>query len=551
MKQTIKGQRFYENEMSDNEFSMTVQAMRDFNYLVIIMYNLLYEKRYCPTSFKSRVADGNVTAYMKQTYGINDYYVTAITTQAAGMLSSQIELKRVHIKEQRQRIKKIKSKIKDEQDRLEKMQFIKSSLIQYYQYGHWEKPYPRCRLELIMDTWIQPFRQSPIPLNQYERELDQRIRNSKHKIKMLESRLGRNQTKLQKMYTNKPKRVVKGGKSLFKKKDTLGVSDQWRQEFMFARIRNVTISGRHTSKYGNYLCPYHVDTHQLDWRLPAFKGNSMETVHFNGFEVYRDQEQYESLFTCPQDQRIAIAYQFRLYIDGNNRPYIVPSVTYETNASCYRNYDYSTGCIAIDLNIDHIAYAELDGNGLPIQTGIVPMNLQNKTTNQAKQIIGDACARVAKLCDDTCKPLVMEDIDLSLKKSDALYEPAAKNRVASVFAYRRLDTAMQSQARKHGFVIRKVDPAYTSMLGKIKFMRLYGLSIHCAACIAIGQRGLDILNANDLPICYTNLIKHESKCTPLAQLYKLVKPYNKHLFYRTFPIFKNKTAFKKYMSQWA
>ncbi|MFQ5980386.1 MAG: IS200/IS605 family accessory protein TnpB-related protein [Candidatus Heimdallarchaeota archaeon] len=64
------------------------------------------------------------------------------------------------------------------------------------------------------------------------------------------------------------------------------------------------------------------------------------------------------------------------------------------------------------------------------------------------------------------------------------------NRVKSNFVYRQLLTMIQSQALKKGFAVQEINPAYTSLLGEIKYARQYGLNGHQAAALVIGRRGL-------------------------------------------------------------
>jgi hypothetical protein len=51
-------------------------------------------------------------------------------------------------------------------------------------------------------------------------------------------------------------------------------------------------------------------------------------------------------------------------------------------------------------------------------------------------------------------------------------------------------THLKSRSAKRGVVITQVNPAYTSLIGRVKFARRYGLSIHQAAALTIGRRYL-------------------------------------------------------------
>ncbi len=49
---------------------------------------------------------------------------------------------------------------------------------------------------------------------------------------------------------------------------------------------------------------------------------------------------------------------------------------------------------------------------------------------------------------------------------------------------------LAGQAFQNDIAIKKVDPAYTSFLGRIKYMRVLGISVHEAASYVIGRRAM-------------------------------------------------------------
>ncbi len=55
------------------------------------------------------------------------------------------------------------------------------------------------------------------------------------------------------------------------------------------------------------------------------------------------------------------------------------------------------------------------------------------------------------------------------------------HRVTHQFHYRALLTAVERQAAREGVTLRKVKPAYTSIIGRFKYQPHYGISVHHAA----------------------------------------------------------------------
>ena len=49
-------------------------------------------------------------------------------------------------------------------------------------------------------------------------------------------------------------------------------------------------------------------------------------------------------------------------------------------------------------------------------------------------------------------------------------------------------TSIESRGHKMGIHVYKTNPAYTSQIGKVKYMKKKGLSIHVSAAYVIGRR---------------------------------------------------------------
>ena len=51
-------------------------------------------------------------------------------------------------------------------------------------------------------------------------------------------------------------------------------------------------------------------------------------------------------------------------------------------------------------------------------------------------------------------------------------------------------SAIKSRAEKMGVAVFEVNPAYTSQIGKMKYMKRFGISIHEAASFVIARRAM-------------------------------------------------------------
>ena len=57
---------------------------------------------------------------------------------------------------------------------------------------------------------------------------------------------------------------------------------------------------------------------------------------------------------------------------------------------------------------------------------------------------------------------------------------------AASFAYRK---GRLVSAAREGVEVRKVHPAYTSVIGRLKYQPQYGISVHASAALVIARRG--------------------------------------------------------------
>ena len=153
-----------------------------------------------------------------------------------------------------------------------------------------------------------------------------------------------------------------------------------------------------------------------------------------------------------------------------------------------KNYDFSEGCVAFDTNVDHLAYSELDGHGNLLSHHTIPFTLRGLSTGQREQVLSKALEEIFQYAQKAAKPIVMERLkDL---KQKPMYQHKRLNEILSSFAYTKVTMLAESKSNKYSIGLVKVNPAFTSQIGKFKYMRHYGISVHEAAAFVIGRRGL-------------------------------------------------------------
>lgn len=155
-------------------------------------------------------------------------------------------------------------------------------------------------------------------------------------------------------------------------------------------------------------------------------------------------------------------------------------------------------------------------------------------------------SKVGKYCEDHKKPLVMEDIDTTISKHGMKYGNKKRNRHASIFAYRKMESCIENQSYRRNFGVIKVNPAYTSQIGKILYMRKFGISIHESASYVIGLKGMGLRNKlmpeEKMVIRLTDNLKEELANEDMDSLMKVWKYISTklsgictHSFYRQIP----------------
>ena len=152
--------------------------------------------------------------------------------------------------------------------------------------------------------------------------------------------------------------------------------------------------------------------------------------------------------------------------------------------------DRCRGAIGVDLNADHVAVAETDASGNYLKAWRVPLVTYGKSHHQAEALIGDAVAGVVEYARGVGKPLVIEKLDFRQKKAVLEGESRKYSRMLSSFAYGKVKAYFLSRGYREGVEVHQVNPAYSSVIGRVKFMERYGLTVHQAAALVLARRYL-------------------------------------------------------------
>ena len=152
--------------------------------------------------------------------------------------------------------------------------------------------------------------------------------------------------------------------------------------------------------------------------------------------------------------------------------------------------DRRRGAVGVDLNADHLAVVETDASGNYLNAWRVPLVTYGKSNHQAEALIGDAVSGVVGYARGVGKPLVIERLDFRQKKAVLEGESRKYARMLSSFSYGKVKAYFLSRGYRAGVEIVAVNPAYSSVVGRGKFMERYGLTVHQAAALVLARRYL-------------------------------------------------------------
>lgn len=312
--------------------------------------------------------------------------------------------------------------------------------------------------------------------------------------------------------------------------------DEWLADWRACRQSNFMMVGSKTYQGGNQLCRLTSDG-ELKITVPIcliedFGGH----VSCDGIKFRHGQTFIDIALTPTRHKRgnsyrngteKAVTHRFvkrgaKWYLHTTVELPDIPWISHRKN-----------GAIGVDLNADNIAWAYCDGEGNLSRHGQINIDLANKSSGQTTHILSQAIGQIIDLAARYQCPIAIEKLDFSSKKN-RLRESGKRSRLLlSQFAYSKFADLVQSKAQLAAIQVISVNPAYSSLIGMVKYMSLYGLNSGTSAALVLARRGLRFserlprfCNALFAPV---DVNKHV--WSSWARISKLVKGCKRHSFY--------------------
>lgn len=190
------------------------------------------------------------------------------------------------------------------------------------------------------------------------------------------------------------------------------------------------------------------------------------------------------------------------------------------------------GCIGIDINPKSIGYAVVDSDGNLVAKGRLPFDVSSKRRGQTISIIADVCHSLVQLAMCYRMPICFETLDFSAKKAQLRERGKGYARMLSNFAYSRFLEQLLLQCSNAGIETIQRNPAWSSFLALVKYVRMYGMGSDEAAALVLARRAMRL--SERLPRSITALLgvnPRKHVWSGINQLNKVLTGMSRHDFY--------------------
>jgi IS605 OrfB family transposase len=212
------------------------------------------------------------------------------------------------------------------------------------------------------------------------------------------------------------------------------------------------------------------------YKLRVGLSGSRQFLHFKLYIPQKFQEMLDLYSDCYDVRLKNKDGKFHAYI-GINTPEVPLA------------YRCSNGTIGIDTNPDGLAGVETDREGNLLGHHYFQNDrIRFAQHYKRKHDIEDLAVQVVDYAVSKNKGIVLEDLKFNDRKKGF----RKFNRMRHNFIYSQLLVAIERRSIKIGVEIIKVNPAFTSIAGILKYQEQYSLNRHTAAAFIIGRLGLGI-----------------------------------------------------------
>jgi IS605 OrfB family transposase len=289
-----------------------------------------------------------------------------------------------------------------------------------------------------------------------------------------------------------PKKVVFGGRKLFEELSRNHLSGKRRDKLLKKwreRRQGLLFSvGQKHSKGNQNLRLVWVDG-RLFLRITIGERNWVYAKVIR--KVKRDRDKWKVLLAC----------LMKAEATGDWFPYTVTLRRKEGKLYAFISFDEelppvsitkAQGAIGLDLNAapQHVAWAEASSDGNLVSHRAVPIpDLSGKPKKVRNYILWLTAWQVVRLAKEKGKAIALERLRHMPKGEQGDGKPKLRRKLGN-WAYRSLREKIKVLAQREGIEVIEVSPAYTSVIGALKYAPQFLLDKDRAAALVIARRAL-------------------------------------------------------------
>lgn len=312
-------------------------------------------------------------------------------------------------------------------------------------------------------------------------------RNNKASLYYQQNRLNRlvqRRAVLERQIGEKRFSLCFGTKKLFDAQYRLGENgfrshEGWKHVFQKKRDSGIFFLGSGDESYGNQIL-----------QVKPVKGGFL--MQFRKDKPYESNGKYITMpvtFPYMADELV--------YALGNGRPvsyrisrkvrkwYLTAMFSMETDTRT----DKESGTMGIDYNDGFMELVETDRHGNMVHAEHISLEFHG-IGGKAESEIKEKLSHIVKAASVKGKDIVIEDLDFRKKKAAQRKGDGKQyNRMLHLFDYHRYMFWLENLCIKYGVRLAKVNPAYTSKIGKQKYSYDRKLTVHRAAAFVIARKG--------------------------------------------------------------
>ncbi|MDJ0688382.1 MAG: hypothetical protein QNJ41_07720 [Xenococcaceae cyanobacterium MO_188.B32] len=294
-----------------------------------------------------------------------------------------------------------------------------------------------------------------------------------------------------------------GSKKLFNAQDHLeqnGYSshDEWLSDWKKKRGGRFYCVGKSTYGGGTMIKIFFVggDDFKAVVTLPRFMqfryGQNLE-IPFQVTECRRRRK--SSLLYALQQQKPITVQIFRR--EQKQDQWYIHLTTYVLEIPVTTSFD--NGCVGVDFNHDSVEWAYILADGNIKAQGKLNFKWKGFSSGQRQVMMRNLVVKLTDIAFNYQCPIAIESLDFSKKKASMSEASKTYNSMLSNLATSMFRETLTSRCKRYGIGLHKVNPAFTSVIGMIKFMPRYGLNSGTAAAMTIARRAMGY--SERAPVC--------------------------------------------------